>query len=322
LLFSQIQRRPASPFFASSGAAVAALADLRLSFPRLVDPPTFVPRTRPLGVGPAWLAWLQERLGGRLAVAALAAVTLTVATALPAWAALQPSAPAASVAELRSSPGVTGTGTSRLEDLSVGTFLRELPLVQHFRFSQLATRRPQDGFAFVLGAREASIARYGESLSARVVLPQLDGAIRTKQAASTWMVAGAEADLAAQERAAAEAAAQAERETAERPHRSVPGGIVAGSLSGYVTYYDCVPDGFCGTMSSGELAFEGAAACSYDLPLGTRFTIAGDPTGRVYVCLDRGAVAATWVDIWFYDSSDGAAWQASVGSYGEINVIE
>lgn len=87
-------------------------------------------------------------------------------------------------------------------------------------------------------------------------------------------------------------------------------------LAARITVYGCTGPGggFCGNMSSGGQVFEGAAACSSDLPFGTRLTIAGDPTGRVYECLDRGALPATWVDVFFYNTSDGIAWQSIVGS--------
>ena len=50
-------------------------------------------------------------------------------------------------------------------------------------------------------------------------------------------------------------------------------------------------------MYNGEPVYEGAAACSWDLPIGTQFTIPGDPTGRVYICKDRGILPDTHVDI-------------------------
>ena len=97
-----------------------------------------------------------------------------------------------------------------------------------------------------------------------------------------------------------------------------------GSSSGYapgtvlrarVTIYGCTGPGggFCNNMASGGTAFQGAAACSSDLPFGTRLTIAGDPTGRIYECLDRGQLPPTWIDVYFSDTSDGMAWQSSIG---------
>ena len=89
-----------------------------------------------------------------------------------------------------------------------------------------------------------------------------------------------------------------------------------------VTFYDCMDQGFCGRMANGRKVYEGAAACSYDLPLGTRFYIVDDPTNRVYQCDDRGLLSRTWVDIFWYDPRDGWRWQDAVGRYGTIVIVE
>ena len=47
----------------------------------------------------------------------------------------------------------------------------------------------------------------------------------------------------------------------------------------------------------------------------------GDPTGRTYICEDRGLLANTWVDIFFYYPADGYRWQAQVGRYGTIEIV-
>jgi hypothetical protein len=122
-----------------------------------------------------------------------------------------------------------------------------------------------------------------------------------------------------------ERAAQAgtEARALDVPAPGVPGTL--GRASGYavgtviparITIYGCQGrgGGFCGGMSAGVAVFEGAAACSADLPFGTRFTIDGDPTGRVYECLDRGLLTATWVDVFFYNTEDGFAWASQLGS--------
>ncbi len=58
--------------------------------------------------------------------------------------------------------------------------------------------------------------------------------------------------------------------------------ITAGKVDNVnVTFYDCLDQGFCGTMYNGGQVYEGAAACSWNLPIGTRFFIHGDPTGRI-----------------------------------------
>jgi hypothetical protein len=89
-----------------------------------------------------------------------------------------------------------------------------------------------------------------------------------------------------------------------------------------ITFYDCRVQGFCGHMANGHNVYEGAAACSYDLPLGTRFYIVGDPTNRIYRCDDRGLLRRTWVDIFWYDPIDGWRWQELVGRWGTIVVLE
>ena len=82
---------------------------------------------------------------------------------------------------------------------------------------------------------------------------------------------------------------------------NVPSGIGAGTvMAARITIYGCTGPGggFCGGMSSGSPVFEGAAACSSNLPMGTRLRIEGDPTGRIYECLDRGMFPATWIDVY------------------------
>lgn len=88
-----------------------------------------------------------------------------------------------------------------------------------------------------------------------------------------------------------------------------------------ITFYDCLDQGFCGAMYNGETVYEGAAACSWDLPLGTRFAIDNDPTRRIYVCADRGLLPDTWVDIYFYSPHDGWDWQRSVGRHATLHIL-
>jgi len=121
-------------------------------------------------------------------------------------------------------------------------------------------------------------------------------------------------------------------EAASRPV-AVPAPYSVNSASGFepgtvlharITIYGCTGPGggFCNHMASGGTAFEGAAACSYNLPFGTKLTIAGDPTGRVYECLDRGALANTWVDVYFADTRDGMAWQSLLGgTVADITIV-
>lgn len=93
-------------------------------------------------------------------------------------------------------------------------------------------------------------------------------------------------------------------------------------LRARITVYGCTGPGggFCGGMASGFKVFEGAAACSYDMPFGTKLRIIGDPTGRVYECLDRGALSAPWVDVFFNNTSEGIAWASLLG--GTVSDIE
>jgi hypothetical protein len=95
-------------------------------------------------------------------------------------------------------------------------------------------------------------------------------------------------------------------------------------LSARITVYGCTGPGggFCGNMSTGIRVFEGAAACSYNLPFGTKFRIVGDATGRTYECLDRGALSATWVDVFFHNTSQGIAWAGNLGgTRGQIEIV-
>jgi hypothetical protein len=126
-------------------------------------------------------------------------------------------------------------------------------------------------------------------------------------------------------------AAAASRSEAAAPARGTSATL--GRASGYapgttlaarVTIYGCVGSGggFCGGMASGIRVFEGAAACSSDMPFGTRFTIAGDPTGRTYECLDRGHLGSPWVDVFFYNTADGFAWAGALGgTHANITIV-
>jgi hypothetical protein len=88
-----------------------------------------------------------------------------------------------------------------------------------------------------------------------------------------------------------------------------------------LTFYDCEDQGFCGAMYNGRKVYQGAAACSWDMSLGTRFVIEGDPTKRTYVCEDRGLLEDTWVDVFWNDPRDGELWQSAVGRQGVIQIV-
>ncbi len=86
----------------------------------------------------------------------------------------------------------------------------------------------------------------------------------------------------------------------------------------WITFYTC-ETGLCtpgNLMYNGEVAYEGAAACAWEFPIGTVFTLDGDPTHRSYVCKDRGLGGETWVDIYFDTEASGWAWQEEMGSQG------
>jgi hypothetical protein len=93
------------------------------------------------------------------------------------------------------------------------------------------------------------------------------------------------------------------------------------TMTAMLTFYDCLGQGFCGEMANGVVVHEAAAACSYDLALGTMFMISGDPTGRTYTCEDRGLLVNTHVDIFFNDPADGYRWQAQMGMSGTLEII-
>jgi hypothetical protein len=130
-----------------------------------------------------------------------------------------------------------------------------------------------------------------------------------------------------EQRIAQEAARTRAAAAATNPTRSLnrASGYAAGTvLRARVTIYGCTGPGggFCGGMASGVGVFEGAAACSHDLPFGTKLRIIGDPTGRTYECLDRGALSATWVDVFFHDTSAGMAWASQLGgTVADIEIV-
>ncbi len=112
----------------------------------------------------------------------------------------------------------------------------------------------------------------------------------------------------------------------ERVAPGQPGGLAA------ITYYYCTRGddlrgigdggGFCGGMASGNTVYPGAASCSRT-HFGQRFTIAGDPTGRVYTCEDTGGgVGGNHRDIWFADSDEGYQWRQQVGPWAEITILD
>ena len=83
-----------------------------------------------------------------------------------------------------------------------------------------------------------------------------------------------------------------------------------------LTYY--LPTG--ARTRSGTWPFPGVAAGDPDvLPIGTIVRLAS----RYYVILDTGSgVRGAWLDAYFPNAEEGTAWQAEVGQYGEIEVLQ
>lgn len=103
------------------------------------------------------------------------------------------------------------------------------------------------------------------------------------------------------------------RETVESPAEQAP--TVSWTR---ITFYNCVPDGYCGSTFSGVQVGPGHAACDA-ARLGWRFRIRGDPEGRTYVCTDTGnQVWGDHVDVWHYRATEGWAWQSAVGEYALV----
>jgi len=280
------------------------------AFPNLLDPPIFRPRTGPVAADlPLFGRARVQLIRWMLAAAGLAAVVLLLATALPAIAAMR-SGDAATrpLATYSSSTGATGTAATRVEDLGTTTFVGRIPFVQQLRYIGAVSGSQPPAQRFLETARQASVAEYVQDVSTQMTLPYLRDAVATNKAAVAYASA-----LEQQQRQQAVAAAVSGPAWQAPP---ITGGTrIPGAT---VTFYACVGNGFCGAMANGQQVFAGAAACSSDLPFGTRFTVVNDPTGQVFTCLDRGALATTWVDIWFYDVAQGYAWQSYVGTVSDI----
>ncbi len=104
-------------------------------------------------------------------------------------------------------------------------------------------------------------------------------------------------------------------------------------LEARITYFYCnqgtiaagIGDGggFCGTMRSGDVVHQGAAACSQEnYEQRQRFRIIGDPLDLVYTCKDTGnAVHGEQRDIWFDNSDDAIRWLGQVGDRAQIEIL-
>lgn len=314
MLFSRRDAQVANYTLAST-AAVAVLSQLRQqAFPMAIEIPQFTPRSRALVLAPEWLGGLPRTVARQaLLAAAFAALVLFLATAIPAWLAFQDGGSAPSATALRSSAGVTGTASTGIANAGATSFVGDVPFVQQLRYFDSVSSSAPAAATFVQGARESTVVGYLQNIGLQVTLPYLNDAVTNIQAFETYASALVEAERLQQIEAAAQRAAA--RSWSAPP---IAGGT---TLPSTVTFYACVGNGFCGNMASGIKPFPGAAACSGNMPMGTRFTISDDPNHQVYTCLDRGALSATWVDVWFYDVADGWAWQSNVGTSSEIVIL-
>jgi hypothetical protein len=292
----------------SSASATAGLARLRQeALPQVLDAPRF-------GSPQGWIEELQALISRYTTIAGLvAAVALLIALAVPAWAALQPQPTASRLGTISSSVGVTGTAGTRVADLSPQSFIGGIPFVQQGRVLDVSAGAVSAPQRFVLGGRQASVADYVQNIGLQMVLPYLNDAATIKTNVEAWNAA------IAQQQASASIAGSPVMAAFQTPGFA-PGTVIPGARA---TFYSCFDNGFCGAMYNGQQVFPGAAACSWNLPLGTRFFLNADPARSVYTCLDRGVLAASWVDIWFYDSADGWAWQSMIGgTYSDITIVE
>jgi hypothetical protein len=295
---------------------VAALTGLRdQALPSLSELPYFHPQAGAAGASPAWMGQLARQA---FFATAFAALVLAAAIAIPAALSFRGGDSASAATALHSSTGVTGTSDTLVEDLSVGTFVGGVPFVQQLNYYGSVTGSSPAVMRFVAGARQAELVGYMQEVGQQVALPYLSDAVQTKRAIDTWTSAVTQAQAAEEQRQTQVRAAAAQPISLAWQASPLATGT---KLASTVTFYACIGNGFCGAMANGELVYPGAAACSGDLPFGTKFRIENDPSGRVFTCVDRGALSATWVDIWFYDVADGWAWQSLVGTSSNITIV-
>lgn len=89
---------------------------------------------------------------------------------------------------------------------------------------------------------------------------------------------------------------------------------VAAATTVRITYY--LPTG--SPMASGRYPYVGAAACSYNYPLGTRLRFVAD--GWVVTCEDRGLLGYEgWVDV--FAPSDDWGRRYVRGDYGDYTEV-
>lgn len=74
-----------------------------------------------------------------------------------------------------------------------------------------------------------------------------------------------------------------------------------------------------GVMYSGYETHWGAAACSWNYPMGTRLRL---PDGFIVTCLDRGHLGSNgWIDIWVPDHATGRWLAQQYGDYANVAVL-
>lgn len=74
-----------------------------------------------------------------------------------------------------------------------------------------------------------------------------------------------------------------------------------------------------GVMYSGYQTHWGAAACSWNYPIGTQLEL---PDGMVVTCLDRGLLGSSgWVDLWVPDWPAARAYQAHYGNWTTARIV-
>src|SRR5215204_5246807 len=74
-----------------------------------------------------------------------------------------------------------------------------------------------------------------------------------------------------------------------------------------------------GTMYSGQQTHWGAAACSWNYPIGTQLEL---PDGWVVTCLDRGLLGSSgWIDIWAPNMATGYWLESKYGQQTQVQIV-
>ncbi|MEX0786343.1 MAG: hypothetical protein WD939_06900, partial [Dehalococcoidia bacterium] len=157
------------------------------TIPALVEAPRFRAREAGARGRPAWLTRALDLASAHaLLLGVVGAIALSLATALPAWAALTGPSSSTSFPTIHSSASVTGTAATRVENLGVATFVGRVPFVQQLQYYSSTTTGGSAPQLFLAGAREASVAEYLQTIGMQVTLPYLNDALATQDAIDTW----------------------------------------------------------------------------------------------------------------------------------------